>query len=99
MLLTNNINYFKWQNIFLLKQKKTSFCHNNVGFNYRMTNISAALGIEQIKNINKILRQRIIKDLYSKYFSKIKGVKFFNGPTYSLIIIDEFSPSEITTQE
>ena len=32
-----------------------------------MTNISAALGIEQIKNINKILkRKQRIKDLYKK---------------------------------
>ena len=87
MLLTNNINYFKMAKYFSAQAKEEDvfFVHNNVGFNYRMTNISAALGIEQIKNINKILRQkRIIKDLYSKYFSKIKGVKFFNGPTYSL---------------
>ena len=40
------------------KEEDVFFVHNNVGFNYRMTNISAALGIEQIKNINKILDKK-----------------------------------------
>ena len=46
MLLTNNINYFKMAKYFSAQAKEEDvfFVHNNVGFNYRMTNISAALG-------------------------------------------------------
>ena len=49
-----------------------------------MTNISAALGIEQVNNLSKILNKKEkIKNFYKKYIKKKKWVKFFNGPNYS----------------
>ena len=66
MLLTNKKKYFDLTKYYSSQAKDDSvnFIHNKVGYNYGMTNISAALGIEQIKNINKILkRKQRIKDL------------------------------------
>ena len=36
--------------------KLNRFNHEDIGWNYRMTNIQAALGLSQIKNINKIVK-------------------------------------------
>ena len=86
MLLTNKKKYCDLAKYYSSQAKDDSvnFIHNNVGYNYGMTNISAALGIEQIKNISKILkRKQRIKDLYKKKFYKKKKLSFFNGPNYS----------------
>lgn len=42
-----------------------------VGFNYRLSDISCALGISQIKKLNKFVRKRKkLVEQYDKYFSK-----------------------------
>ncbi|KUK66061.1 MAG: Glutamine--scyllo-inositol transaminase, partial [Mesotoga infera] len=50
--------------------------HVRLGYNYRMDEMSAALGIEQLKRIDEILakRQRVA-DRYKKLLSKIDGVE------------------------
>ena len=59
MLLTKNKKYYKLTKYFSSQAKdQVFFIHNNVGYNYGMTNISAALGIGQINIINKILKKR-----------------------------------------
>ena len=86
MLLTNNKKYYNLTKYFSAQAKDDNvyFVHNNVGYNYRMTNISAALGIEQVNNLSKILNKKEkIKNFYKKYIKKKKWVKFFNGPNYS----------------
>ena len=86
MLLTNNKKYYKLTKYFSAQAKDDDiyFVHNNVGYNYRMTNISAALGIGQVNIIRKILdKKEKIKNLYIKYLKEKKWVHFFNGPNYS----------------
>ena len=34
------------------------FVHHEIGFNYRMTNIQAALGVAQLENIEQIVRKK-----------------------------------------
>ena len=85
MLLTNKKKYYELTKYYSAQSKDddVNFIHNNVGYNYRMTNISAALGIEQINNINKILiKKRKIKNLYKKYLNK-NIINFFDGPEYA----------------
>ena len=51
--------------------KKNKFMHQDIGYNYRMTNIQAAIGCAQMKKINFIIRQKIkIAKLYDKYLAK-----------------------------
>jgi dTDP-4-amino-4,6-dideoxygalactose transaminase len=63
--------------IYLSTQAKTtSSLYGEVGFNYRMSNILASLGIEQLKVLNKRIEQR--RDNHTKYHSLVSdlnGVK------------------------
>ena len=48
------------------------FVHEDLGWNYRMTNLQAALGVAQLEKIEeKILRKREIGDLYNEFLSNI----------------------------
>lgn len=52
------------------------FIHDGVGYNYRMTNMQAALGCGQLKHIDEyITKKRHMADLYSRLLSDIPGLK------------------------
>lgn len=47
------------------------YWHDTIGFNYRMTNIQAAIGLAQMENIEEILkRKRRIAEIYRKEFEQ-----------------------------
>jgi len=49
--------------------------HKRLGYNYRMNELSAALGVAQIKRIEEILEKRQrVADLYNQKLSRIKGL-------------------------
>jgi len=57
--------------------------HNEVGYNYRISNISAAIGYAQIKSIkNKIRKKQKIHNWYKKYLDG-ELVKLFHTPENS----------------
>ena len=59
------------------------FHHDQIGFNYRMPNINAALGIAQLKRFNEILlSKRSIAASYREFF-KDTNLVFFNEPNYA----------------
>jgi len=52
------------------------FMHEDVGFNYRMTNLQAAIGCAQLKKIDKIIKQkREISRYYSEGLKDIPGLQ------------------------
>ena len=52
------------------------YTHLDLGYNYRMTNMQAAIGFSQLKIINNIIKQRNKQMLlYNKYLSKIDEIK------------------------
>ena len=55
--------------------------HSQIGYNYRMSNISAGIGRGQMEVIDKhiTLRQKM-NAFYQKLFNDIKGVKVFKEP-------------------
>tara|TARA_B100001057_G_scaffold52754_1_gene46922 strand:+ start:4431 stop:5588 length:1158 start_codon:yes stop_codon:yes gene_type:complete len=67
------------------KQKhKWEYIHDEIGYNHRMSNLSAALGLAQLENLNKFLRFK--RKLYSKYhqaFKSFKKGKIFKEPKNS----------------
>lgn len=68
-LLTNNKNLAKKIKHLSTTAKiehKWEFIHNEVGFNYRMPSINAALGLAQLENLKEILISK--KKLYLKYY-------------------------------
>lgn len=51
------------------------YWHNVIGFNYRMTNLQAALGIAQLEKINKFIdKKRAIANLYNSLLKDVNGV-------------------------
>ena len=58
------------------------FHHDDVGFNYRMPNINAALGVAQLQRFDEILNsKRAIANAYMDFF-KDKNLQFFEEPKY-----------------
>ena len=56
-----------------------NFIHDQVGFNYALPGINSALGINQLKNMNKILqKKKKIHTNYKKKFGNINDIKFFS---------------------
>lgn len=54
-----------------------------VGYNFRMTDIQASIGISQFKLLESIVEKRIkIGQQYNDAFSKITGIKTINLPDY-----------------
>ena len=49
-----------------------------VGFNYRMTNIQAAVGCAQMERLNEFVeKKRKVREFYEKSLSSIEGITFF----------------------
>lgn len=58
-----------------------SFSHDQVGYNYRMPNVNAALGCAQLERMPEFIsRKRRLADRYQKIFSGLKGIQFFSEP-------------------
>ena len=50
-----------------------NYWHNFAGFNYRMTNIQAAIGVAQLERINSLLMKR--KKIFDNYNRLLKKAK------------------------
>ena len=78
MLLTNNNKLnekFKDYRNLCFGTKKNRFNHYDISWNYRYTNIQAALGLNQLKRINKIIKKKYqIGNYYYKYFKDLKNI-------------------------
>lgn len=57
------------------------FVHDNIGYNYRMPNINAALGCAQMEEIDHILaNKRETAEKYNQFFSDKENIQFFTEP-------------------
>tara|TARA_B100000686_G_C16775962_1_gene968484 strand:- start:869 stop:2050 length:1182 start_codon:yes stop_codon:yes gene_type:complete len=60
---------------------KWKYLHDEVGFNYRLPNLNAALGCAQIKKLNTFIKKK--RKLYKKYkknFSQVNYISLFSEP-------------------
>ena len=53
--------------------KKNRFNHNDIGWNYRMTNLQATLGLSQLSNIEKMVKRKI--EIGKCYYSNLNKNK------------------------
>ena len=53
--------------------KDKKYYHEVVGYNYRMTNMQAAIGVAQLERINEIHKWR--QQLENSYYEKLQGLK------------------------
>ncbi|WP_431245444.1 DegT/DnrJ/EryC1/StrS family aminotransferase [Leifsonia xyli] len=62
------------------RQPVAHYEHVDIGFNYRMSNLLAALGRAQLSRLDgMIARRRAIRDLYRELFAGVPGVTIFQG--------------------
>lgn len=74
MCVTNNLELaHKMKKLRNHSFEHPRFIHNEIGFNYRLTNIQAAIGLAQVENVNKLVESR--RDVGKKYSSLLKGLK------------------------
>lgn len=59
------------------------FVHDEIGYNYRMPNLNAALACAQIEQLDGfLLKKRELADAYKKYFPTI-GIEFVSEPKHA----------------
>lgn len=60
------------------------FRHNQIGYNYRMPNINAALGCAQLEQIERfVANKRETAELYKNFFSQLTDkIEFFSEPPH-----------------
>ncbi len=61
-----------------------AFNHDQIGFNYRMPNINAALGLAQLEELPGFLeKKRELAMRYKKAFEPIPEIRFFDEPPHA----------------
>jgi len=68
------------------RDNKPHYEHSEIGYNYRMSNVCAAIGIGQLEVLEeRILQKRAIKSFYKEQLSHIKEISFLdeNDDSYS----------------
>ena len=72
MITTNNKKLFEKSKSLrnLCFGKKDRFNHDDIGWNYRMTNLQASLGVSQLKRIKSIVHKRHL--VGKEYFQRLK---------------------------
>jgi perosamine synthetase len=65
---------------------KWGYFHDEVGYNYRMPNINAAIGCAQMEGLVEALKKK--RELFEKYevfFDEINDINLFTGPRNDLV--------------
>ena len=66
------------------KDDPIRYIHHEVGYNFRLTNIQAAMGVAQLEKLEEFLnRKEQIHKRYSEAIEKIKGLSLLQGPGYA----------------
>lgn len=77
MICTNNSKLYEkcksLRNLSFSKSYFNRFDHNEISWNYRMTNLQGALGCGQLKNIKSIIRRK--REIGNIYYKKLKNCK------------------------
>ena len=78
MILTDNLKIANRAKYLTTQAKDDSinYIHNDIGYNFRLSNIHAALGLAQLENLSKNIRKKkIIHSIYKSKIDKYKGLK------------------------
>jgi perosamine synthetase len=86
MILTNDeklnekARYFTTQ----AKDDKVHYIHNNIGYNFRLTNMQAAIGVAQLEQLPEFLiKKKYINKVYSRFIKNIHGIELVGVPKYA----------------
>ena len=80
MCLTNNIDIYErcrsYRNLCFQKNKR--FVHREIGWNYRITNMQAAIGLAQLENLKLHVNKK--REIGNTYFNALKDLKNIQLP-------------------
>lgn len=83
------------------RENRPYYYHETIGYNYRLSNVSAAIGCAQMEVLNeRVERRRAIHDIYAEMLGNNPHISVLSNPdeTYksnfwlSTILLDESSP-------
>lgn len=86
------------------REKARHYQHNEIGFNYRMSNVVAGIGRGQLKVLDKrVAKKRYIYNYYKQELGDLEGIEFmpsnvWNEPNYwltSITVKGKVSPLDI----
>ena len=87
MVITNSKKYAE-KALYLSTQAKDdsmNFIHNEIGYNFRISNLHASIGCAQLENLRKVLlKKKKIFQIYQKKISQINGLKIVKTLTNSI---------------
>ena len=83
-------------------QHQYKYIHHGIGYNYRLSNINAALGCAQLEKLKKIISsQRKLFTKYNKVFNNLENIEILREPKNSqsnywlqTIVLDKKKSSE-----
>lgn len=85
-ILTNNeklADYAKYITTTAKIPHRWEYRHDEIGYNYRMPNINAALGCAQMEKLEGFIgAKRKLTKCYGEIFNKISGADLFTEPTF-----------------
>lgn len=86
MVLTSNDHYAEraksYRNLCFKQEKR--FYHTELGYNFRMTNLQAAVGLAQLEQINKFIEIKVrLGEYYRKKFAGVRGLRFMPVKEYA----------------
>ncbi|MCX5783177.1 MAG: LegC family aminotransferase, partial [Elusimicrobia bacterium] len=66
------------------KDDVNNYIHNEIGYNYRLSNVQAALGVAQLEKLTEHIKlKRRNYFLYKKWLEGLPGIEFLGAPGYS----------------
>jgi perosamine synthetase len=82
--------------------RERRYWHDQVGYNYRLTNIQAALGVAQLERVDRFVAQkRWIAEEYSRHLSEVEGLQLpgeFGDVVNSYWLYTVILPTELSLQ-
>jgi aminotransferase in exopolysaccharide biosynthesis len=86
MILTDDVNLAEKARYLTTQAKDDSvrYIHHEIGYNFRLTNIQAALGVAQLEQLSRFLKRK--KEIYQQYVKaveQIKGLVMAAVPNYA----------------
>lgn len=85
MVVTNNKEFYDraryFKNVCFPLDGPRNYQHEDIGYNYRMSNVVAAIGLAQVERADDYKEMRIRNhQLYKKYLSGVPGILFQSEP-------------------
>jgi len=88
MLITDNFTFAERLRYLTTQAKDDSvrYIHHEIGYNYRLTNLQAAMGVAQLEQLSDYIRiKKSNFELYQSAISNIKGLRLGSPPPYARV--------------